>query len=300
MGLSKKRISSLVKEELKELTQVSGSLSQVEIPIGTVYDESGSPEKVFPDVPGSNEVYDANKFFRAIENGRRFKAWVKQNIGQGKENLEERGIKHNDKARKFKEQKVAILLPQFYGDMNARRGVLYHEEAGTDVKSICEAVPSIRAYIKTLLTKKGDMQGRQRDGYSDVVSGSKSEEEEKLREIIREEVTKQLTEADDVEKVKSKVHEFWRELTIFNTKVAEKYFQDIATDLDSLQVTWDKSGEVKKEWMQMKQKFNDLIQDISSYKSFFEETMNSQESAEFEDTEDGYYRVEKGGDYHAT
>lgn len=300
MGLSKKKVTSLVKEELNKLTEVSGTLSQVEIPMGFVYDESGSPEIMFPDVPGSNEVYDANKFFRSIENGRRFKAWVKQNIGQGKENLEERGIQHNNKAQKFKGQELAILLPQFYGDMNARRGVLYHEEAGTDVKSICEVVPSIRAYIKTLLTKKGDMQGKHRSRYSDDVSGSKNANEEKLREIIREEVSKQLTESDDVEKIKSKVHEFWRELTIFNTKVAEQYFQDIATDLDSLQVTWDKSGEVKKEWMQMKRKFNNLIQDINSYKSFFEETMNSQESAEFEDTEDGYYRVEKGGDYYAT
>ncbi len=249
---------------------------------------------MFSDHQGSDKVYDANKFFRVIENGRRLKAWVKSNEKSAKKEFEENGIKHNQKAKQFDKTNVGILLPEFRGEMNVRRGVLWHGEAGTDVSSICTVMPSVKSFVLNQLRKKGSMESKKRDSYKKEVK------EKKIRELVRSEIKKHLNEADDVENINNKVHEFWKELTVFNTKIAEKYFQDIATDLDKMQTTWDKSGRVKKEWMQLKQEFNSFIESINRYKSFFKETMDSQSISKVEDTEDGYYRVERGGDYHET
>ena len=272
----------------------SGSLSSVVLRLGFIFGDHGTIEYTFPDHQGPDKIYDAHKFFRVIENGRRFKAWVKSNEKSAKKEFEENGVKHNQKAKQFDKTNVGILLPEFRGEMNGRRGVLWHGEAGTDVSSICNVIPSVKSFVLNQLKKKGSMESKKRDSYK------KGVREKKIREIVRSEIKKHLNEADDVENVNNKVHEFWKELTVFNTKIAEKYFQDIATDLDKMQTTWDKSGRVKKEWMQLKQEFNSLIEGISRYKSFFKETMDSQSISKVEDTEDGYYRVERGGDYHET
>jgi len=272
----------------------TGSLSKVVLRLGFVFGDHGTIEYMFPDHQGSDKIYDANKFFRVIENGRRFKAWVKSNEKTAKKEFEESGIKHNKKAKQFDKTNVGVLLPEFRGEMNARRGVLWHGEAGTNVSSICDVISSVKSFVLNQLKKKGDMESKKRDAYK------KDVEEKKIREIIRSEVKRQLNEADDVENINNKVHEFWKELTVFNIKIAEKYFQDVATDLDKMQTTWDKSGRVKKEWTKLKQEFNSFIESVNRYKSFFQETMNSQSISKVKDTEDGYYRVERGGDHHET
>ncbi len=290
MSLTNQKSSKSIRGQKFESS--TGTLSKVILRLGFVFGDHGTVEYMFPDHQGSDKVYDANKFFRVIENGRRFKAWVKSNEKSAKEEFEENGIKYNQKAKQFDKTNVGILLPVFRGEMNVRRGVLWHEEAGTDVSSICDVMPSIKSFVLNQLKKKGSMKSKKRDRYK------KDVKEKKIREIVRSEIKKHLNEADDVENINNKVHEFWKELTVFNTKIAENYFQDIATDLDKMQTTWDKSGRVKKEWMQLKQEFNSFIEGVNRYKSFFKETMDSQSISKVEDTEDGYYRVERGGDYH--
>lgn len=126
-------------------------------------------------------------------------------------------------------------------------------------------------------------------------------DKKKLKRIIIQEMKRELeNQSDEVADIKQRVHSLWEDFQNFNTHTAEPKIQNLATDIDRLQIPWDKSGRLKERLYELKYEFTQLIQDINQYKSYFEETLQSEEMPDVDEYEDGHYKVNRGGDYYAT
>lgn len=106
---------------------------------------------------------------------------------------------------------------------------------------------------------------------------------EKLKRIIKEEMEDQLVgNRDEVQHIERMVDRLWRNLMQINATKIEDSFQNIAVAIDELQIPWDKSGKLKDELYDIKYKFDDVVQDLSQYKSLvkseLEGSLNKEEN----------------------
>lgn len=92
--------------------------------------------------------------------------------------------------------------------------------------------------------------------------------EEKLRDLIRETMKDELmNQMDDVDEIASRIHKVWSELTKFHDLEVNPKIQKTAHQIDSLQIPWDKSADLKEEMYDLQYELNEVIKKFKEFPS---------------------------------
>lgn len=106
------------------------------------------------------------------------------------------------------------------------------------------------------------------DGSSWKVMESRQITEEKLRNVIRETMNgKFMNQMDDVDEIASRIHKVWSKLTKFHDVEVNPLIQKTANQIDSMQITWDKSADIKEKMHGLQRELNNVIKKFKEFPS---------------------------------
>jgi len=122
--------------------------------------------------------------------------------------------------------------------------------------------------------------------------------EEELRKIIREEVEKVMHSGEyglggyiqdtdplmgnqnDVENIRNEIDELWKEIQTLQQKEVDDHIKRIIKEIESMQLPWDVSAEMRNRLLDIQDKFNDVIRELKNYPSQFNQLLQKAEESD--------------------